>query len=80
MNTKTELTTVARRKPLASKSCQVIRRSGAAALLQVKPAMLDELPLRTWKEGRTTFYDSAEIMALIRLRDYRPRHRRTAAR
>jgi hypothetical protein len=57
-----------------------LRRSGAAALLEVKPAVLDGLPIRSWKEGRTTFYDSADIMSLIKLRKLQVKHLRSVAR
>jgi hypothetical protein len=48
----------------------VVRRSVAAALLKVPPAMLDVLPLRRWKEGRVVLYDPMQVAGLMRLRKY----------
>lgn len=53
---------------MTTKAGPVIRRSVAAALLQVTSHRLDKLKLRCWREGRTTFYDPEQIAALL---DYR---------
>jgi hypothetical protein len=62
------------------KPSPVIRRSVAATVLDVKPAVLDELKLRCWKEGRLTLYDPQQIGALLKLREHWLKHWRSLAR
>lgn len=57
-----------------------VRRSVAATVLDVKPAVLDELQLICWKEGRLTLYDPAQIGALLKLREHWLKHLRSVAR
>jgi hypothetical protein len=58
----------------------VIRRSVAAVVLDVAPAVLDGLKLRSRKAGRLTVYDPEQIGALLKLREHWLKHDRAVAR